>query len=178
MIIIWSGYGKAMPFLIFLGGLAGWFLGKLVFGDPYVQSHMWPMWAGAGLASALMIPLGISLDKDGESHSLYFIPMHWWGVVATTLCVMMILGEFGLLDRFSKSSKTPAATVAAAAPVPAPVAHYYLKAPVKVTNPNGNLQLPARSEVQFVQKDGAYSVVKSGQYKFKVPSEQLETVTQ
>ncbi|QDU86908.1 hypothetical protein Pla175_02620 [Pirellulimonas nuda] len=96
--LIWSGYGFLVPVLTFCSCLLLAVALDAMFGEGYYSSHPWAVGTAlvvGGMASALV---GFSLkgrsdrtvidEQTGErfvvnrsSHSFFFIPMHWAGVL-------------------------------------------------------------------------------------------------
>ena len=96
--IIWTGFGILIPIIFILGAAGGVYLETLMF-DGEQNPGVEFIFVSVGLAFSSMICWVFykSLVKNGTktlldketghdvvfkpSHSLFFIPMHWWGVI-------------------------------------------------------------------------------------------------
>ncbi len=113
MFISWSGYGIFAPVIVGVGVFGVTSMTKALCGPQYLHSHPWVMCLGVVLGGFLCWWTGSSMnseqgrqlvdEKTGRrvhlrrSHTLYGIPMQWWGVVAMVFGVVFAV----------KTSSTP-----------------------------------------------------------------------
>jgi len=96
--VIWSGLGFLVAVITFGSCLLANFLLDAQFGEGYYSSHLWAvgtaLFVGGAISSALGFVLkgrsdrfvvdeetGERLVINNSSHSFFFIPMHWAGIV-------------------------------------------------------------------------------------------------
>jgi len=79
--IIWSGLGFLVALFAFGCALAGQLLTNHWSGtEAYWHQHRWTLGAALGVAGLLSGLVGAMLQRrPGARHTLFFIPMHWWG---------------------------------------------------------------------------------------------------
>jgi len=105
--VIWTGFGILIPIIFILGVGGGVFLENSIFGDAQ-NSGTRAICFSLGLALSSitcwffhksLVKKGTKtlLDKEtGEdvvfkpSHSLFFIPMHWWGVIGAAVSSFLL----------------------------------------------------------------------------------------
>jgi hypothetical protein len=106
--IIWSGMGFLVAVFVFGCSLiANLITNHLSGGDQYWEQHRWPLGASLLASAALCGMVGAALRRKrgrilidqatgqevrlgGGNHSLFFVPMHWWGPVLAVLGVALI----------------------------------------------------------------------------------------
>lgn len=105
--IIWTGFGILIPVIFILGLAGGVYLEPLMFdGGPDSGAGLILISLGLALSSITcwffykaLVEKGTKtlLDKEtGEdvvfkpSHSLFFIPMHWWGVIGAAFSTLFL----------------------------------------------------------------------------------------
>ena len=105
--IIWNGWG----FLVAVIGFGCFFLAELITetafnDDTYYQTHGWPKLVACIVAAVMVFPIGLWLNHRGarrlidpetneevvlkNDHSLFFIPMQYWGPIFLVLGVIML----------------------------------------------------------------------------------------
>ena len=177
--IFWRGCGPLAIIIVAASACLGFGLCVLLAPTESESSvdHIWLVPAAIGLGSLLLWPIGLSLSRNGSEHSLQFVPLHWWGI---GLPIVMAFVVYHMITHpmvaTSIRARDLAKPIEVAAEPMSPMPRYYLKSPINVTNPQGNLKLPTHSEVQFGEKDGPYYIVKSGTYKFKLNATQLDII--
>jgi hypothetical protein len=106
--IIWSGKGFLVAVFVFGCSLiANLITNTLTGGDLYWERHRWPLGASLLASASLSWMVGEAsrrkqgrtlIDKetgqevrlDEGNHSLFFVPMHWWGPILAVLGVAII----------------------------------------------------------------------------------------
>ncbi|MGP4015886.1 hypothetical protein [Saccharopolyspora sp. 5N708] len=88
-VIKWSGWGPLVIPLMLLGLVFGVVVQELFDGTPMITD---PAWVTGFLISAVLIrTIGRRLNRYGDLHTLYDIPMqHWWWLGLT--CAALTLG--------------------------------------------------------------------------------------
>ena len=110
MIIIWRGLGFLVAVIAFGCSLAGNFIANAIAGEGYFDRHKWPLGLSLLVAAALCWLLGdylrkrpgrVVIDKQTgrefelkKIHSLFFIPMHWWGAILGVGALVAFAAEF------------------------------------------------------------------------------------
>ena len=111
--VIWTGFGILIPIIFILGVAGGVYLDTLIFdGEQKPGVELIFISVGLALSSIICWVLYKSLIKNGTktlldkdtgqdvvlkpSHSLFFIPMHWWGVIGAAF------SSFFLFDGINK----------------------------------------------------------------------------
>jgi hypothetical protein len=109
--IVWSGYGILVPIITFLSLLLTQLAFDKVFGLFYYSTHRWSIGVAMIPAAVLCWLLGTYFRKlgaktvieketgreiqlPGASHSFFFIPMHYCGVVLLLIGIALCIGEF------------------------------------------------------------------------------------
>ena len=98
MFIRWTGNGIAAPLIIGIGAFGVTNMTKAIYGSSYIHSHPWVPWLGVSLGGLLCWWSGVSYDNEAsqalvdektrqrvilrKTHTLYGIPMQWWGLAA------------------------------------------------------------------------------------------------
>jgi hypothetical protein len=96
--IRWTGYGISAPVIIIVGIFGVTSMTRAAYGSSYMAAHPSAFWLGLALGGFLCWWMGLSLKNDEpktvqdqqtgqevvlqKSHTLYGVPMHWWGVAA------------------------------------------------------------------------------------------------
>ena len=104
--IVWSGLGFLVAVIALACALAAQLLTESAFGEAYYSENKWPMAVALVVAAALCWGIGSALhrrsartviDKEsGEeielraSHSLFFVPMRWWGPILLVVAVVLL----------------------------------------------------------------------------------------
>ncbi len=105
--IIWNGLGFLVAVIVFILLLAAEYVTEWMFADDsYYQAHGWPKLLAFFIATAMIWPLGIYLNrKEGKvliekatgkevlikpNHSLFFIRMEYWGPILLVLGVIFL----------------------------------------------------------------------------------------
>lgn len=105
MLLIWRGYGLAVPVLAFGAVIAARLLADHAFGAGYADQHSWPGVAAALVFLAALWPLGRHVNRDRMRtvldpqsglefrhdpgyHSFFLVPMEW---AALALAVSVLL---------------------------------------------------------------------------------------
>ena len=105
--LIWSGSGILV--LVIVGVcvfFSNIFTGQLAADPDYFDLHGWPMGAGILAAAVICWFLGRHLRASGAQtlidpntrqpvtfyrrHTLFFIPMHWWGLILAFIALPML----------------------------------------------------------------------------------------
>lgn len=108
--VIWSGLGFLVAVITFGSCLLANFVLDAQFGEGYYSSHVWAV--GAALLMGGIISSGIGFllkgrsdrfvvdEATGErmvinnsSHSFFFIPMHWAGIVVAVIGVGVAISD-------------------------------------------------------------------------------------
>jgi hypothetical protein len=89
--IIWSGFGF-LAAVIWFGSLL--LTQKVVndaMGDPrFYTAHGWPKLLGFWIAAAICGPLGLWLNRDGQQHTMFFIPVQYWSPIFAVLGIVFL----------------------------------------------------------------------------------------
>jgi hypothetical protein len=109
--IIWSGKGYLVFVIVFGCSLVANLISNAKLGSGYYDHHKWPLAVSLLVSSAICWSLGdyfrrhsgrVVLDKetreeiviDQPRHTLFFIPMHWWGPILLAVAMMLFTMEF------------------------------------------------------------------------------------
>jgi hypothetical protein len=108
--IIWSGLGFLVAVVVFALSLIANLIINVTLGDGYYTQHRWPL-ALSLLGSALVCWfLGdhlrkrsgrVVIDKqtgkefvvNQSQHTLFFVPMHWWGPLLGGIAMVVFAWE-------------------------------------------------------------------------------------
>lgn len=103
--IVWSGHGYLVALMTFLSSLFMEFgVEAIVKDEGYYQRAGWPLAAALCLAGVFSFVAGSALNGDkGEPdagprnrHTLFWIPMQWWGpILALIGGVVLVSRGFG-----------------------------------------------------------------------------------
>jgi hypothetical protein len=110
--IVWTGLGYMVVVIVFGCSLAANFIFNATYGDGYYDQHKWPVALSLVISAFFCKVLGdylkqrsdrIVIDKKtGEelvinrsSHTLFWIPMHYWGPILFIMALVL----FGLQHR-------------------------------------------------------------------------------
>jgi hypothetical protein len=102
--IIWQGLGFLVVVIAFSCALIANLISNAAGGERYFDTHKWPLGVSL-LVSALICwyigdhlhhrPGRVVIDKKTgrefaikKSHTLFFIPMHWWGAILAVFALM------------------------------------------------------------------------------------------
>ena len=76
--IIWRGYGILVGLLSFAIMVATEHIVETSFEDElYYQITSWPIILAFTISGIVTYPIGLSLNKHGNQHSLFFIPIQY-----------------------------------------------------------------------------------------------------
>jgi hypothetical protein len=109
--IIWQGLGFLVAVIAFLCSLAANLISNAKMGDGYYDQHKWPLAVALIVSAILCWILGNALRKrsarividkqtgqelaiNRSNHTLFFIPMHWWGPVLLLISLILLAIEF------------------------------------------------------------------------------------
>lgn len=136
MFIRWSGNGIAAPLIIGIGMFGVSSVTRAVYGASYVAGHPSVPWLGLVLGGFLCWWIGCSLDNDEprelvdersrkrvvprKSHTLYGVPMQWWGVAAMLGGLFLAVKGSPLPAEFSRLGSGWSSPAANPATDPAP----------------------------------------------------------
>jgi hypothetical protein len=93
VVVIWRGIGFLAPVLVIAGGLIGFFLCQAA-NVPDTATFCGGI-AGVVLGGAAVWLVGRRLNRDAvgpKPHSLYWIPMEYWGPILALLGVIVFAG--------------------------------------------------------------------------------------
>ena len=110
MVIIWRGYGWLVAVIVFGCSLLANFAFNATYGEGYYEHHKWPVAVAMLGAAAVCWFLGdllrkrsdrIAIDKatgkefvvNQSQHTLFFIPMHFWGPVLAAIGAVLVVME-------------------------------------------------------------------------------------
>jgi len=110
MIIIWRGFGFLVAVIAFGCSLVGNLIANAIAGERYFDHHKWPLGVSLLVAAAICWFLGdylrkrpgrVVIDKQTgkeftlrKTHSLFFIPMHWWAPILGGCALIAFVAEF------------------------------------------------------------------------------------
>jgi hypothetical protein len=88
--IIWSGLGFLVAVIVFGASLIMELTTETLFrDDQYYQTHAWPLALALALSGAIVWALGNYLHASGaRRHTLFFIPMRYWGPLLVALSIL------------------------------------------------------------------------------------------
>ncbi len=108
--VIWTGLGFLVAVITFGSCLLANFVLDAQFGEEYYSSHLWAV--GGALFIGGMISSGVGFilkgrsdrfvvdEETGErlvinnsSHSFFFVPMHWAGIVVALIGVCVAISD-------------------------------------------------------------------------------------
>ena len=111
--IIWKGWGilaLVIPLLISVGVGAGV---DYYYGEDFYKNSTWAMPIVLGLSSVIVFLLGqkinnqpgkILIDPENNqeiefkiTHSMFWIPLQYWGIIILAISIWMYLANIGLL---------------------------------------------------------------------------------
>jgi hypothetical protein len=109
--IIWHGLGFLVAVIIFACSLAANLISNEKLGSGYYDHHKWPFAISLLFSSAICWSLGDYLRKRSDravidkrtgeefvvnqsKHTLFFIPMHWWGPILLVGALILFSIEF------------------------------------------------------------------------------------
>ena len=108
--IIWRGFGWLVAVIVFGFSLIGNLVCDAVYGQGYYDNHKWPLAISLFLSAIVCWFLGSHLKKrsdriviDKETgkefvfnqscHTLFFIPMHFWGPLLALIGAIVFVVE-------------------------------------------------------------------------------------
>ena len=111
MLFIWTGRGYLVAVIVVGSSLAANLLANTITGsDTYYDETNWVFGVSLLFSGVLCWPIGrflatrkirVLIDKEtGEEirseakHTLFFIPMHWWGPILCVIGAVLVLNEF------------------------------------------------------------------------------------
>jgi drug/metabolite transporter (DMT)-like permease len=109
--IIWSGFGFLVVVFVFGAALLCNYVFDALWGKGYYSAHKWTIGVAMLIAAALSWGVGNLLRKrraqtvidkatgkemvlDRATHRLFFIPMHFWGVILGVIGIVLCIMEF------------------------------------------------------------------------------------
>src|ERR1700761_5186834 len=109
--IIWSGKGYLVFVIIFCCSLIGNLVSNAVGGSNYYEHHKWPLAVMLVVSALICWLLGDYLRKRSDQvvidkktgrefvinqshHTLFWIPMHWWGPILLVIALILFAIEF------------------------------------------------------------------------------------
>ena len=167
MFIRWTGNGIFAPLIVGIGVFGVTNITKSLYGPSYVATHPFVPWLGLALGGFLCWWIGNSLRNEEprelidartrqrilirKSHTLYGVPMHWWGLVA--VAVGLFLAVTGLPFPGGVSRRGSQSNTTAAEPVTS-----FAVDPVDKPATNPVIDTPARSPLKSAAKSPARPV--------------------
>jgi hypothetical protein len=94
VIIIWKGAGLLVPVIGIIGVMLIRVIILAIVGPEYNKGHAWVNAIGLLVTGVALFLLGRALNakhEGGAAHSLYFVPVEYWGLG---------IGGFGILAFF------------------------------------------------------------------------------
>jgi hypothetical protein len=93
--IIWSGFGFLVVVFGFVFSLAAYLITNSVAGsDAYWDAHRLPLGVSLFFSAAACWLLGRFFHNREESHTLFFIPMLYWGLILAAIGLVAVISEF------------------------------------------------------------------------------------
>lgn len=110
VVIIWRGYGWLVAVIVFASSLIANLFFDATYGKGYYDDHKWPLAIALLCAGMACWFLGnalrkrsdrIAIDKatgrefvaNQSSHTLFFVPMHYWGPILVAVSVVLMVLE-------------------------------------------------------------------------------------
>jgi len=110
MVIIWRGYGWLVAVIVFVSSLIANLVFNATHGKGYYEHHKWPVALALLCAGMACWLLGNALRKRSDriavdkatgkefvvnqsSHTLFFVPMHYWGPILAAISVVLVVAE-------------------------------------------------------------------------------------
>src|SRR5262245_10529655 len=92
MVLVWRGIGFLAPVVLIAGGLVGFFLCQAA--NVPDTATFWGGIVGVVLGGAAVWLVGRRLNRDAspKPHSLYWIPMEYWGPILALIGVIIFVG--------------------------------------------------------------------------------------
>jgi hypothetical protein len=108
--IVWRGLGYLVAVIVFSSSLAANLISNAKYGAGYYDQNRWPFALSLAVSGVICWSLGNVLRKKADQivadkqtgrelmvnrsqHTLFFIPMHWWGLIlAATSVVLFVRG--------------------------------------------------------------------------------------
>ena len=111
MVIIWRGLGFLVAVIVFGCSLAANLIFNATRGKGYYDYHKWPFAVSLIFSAMICWFLGRHLRKRSDrividkqtgkefamnqsSHTLFFIPMHWWSPILLLIAAILLAVEF------------------------------------------------------------------------------------
>jgi hypothetical protein len=108
--IIWTGLGFLVAVIVFGFSLAFNLAFNALWGEGYYDTHKWPFAISLFLSAIACWLLGLALRKrtartvidkatgqeivlNRSNHSLFFIPMHFWGPILAVIAVVVLVND-------------------------------------------------------------------------------------
>lgn len=109
--IIWTGKGYLVFVIVFGCSLIANLVSNAVVGSGYYDHHKWPFAVSLLVSAAICWSLGdylqrrsdrVVIDKETgrefvinrSRHTLFWIPMHWWGPILLAGALILFAVEF------------------------------------------------------------------------------------
>lgn len=99
--VIWSGHGYWVAVITFTSCLLFNYVLDSKFGETYYSTHGWAIGSALIVGGILSSALGFAFnwrsnlhDSESSPNTLFFVPMHWAGLVVTLIGVLIAV--FGL----------------------------------------------------------------------------------
>ena len=107
----WTGKGYLIFVIVFGCSLVGNLMADAEYGPNYYDHHLWPLAVSLLVSAAFCWRLGdylrrrsdrVVIDKETgrefiinqSRHTLFWIPMHWWGVILMVIALILFAIEF------------------------------------------------------------------------------------
>jgi hypothetical protein len=109
--IIWTGKGYLVFLIVFGCSLIANLISNVAIGPGYYDHHKWPLAISLLVSAAICWSLGdyfrkrsdrVVIDKqtgrelviNQSHHTLFWIPMHWWGPLLCVVALILFAVEF------------------------------------------------------------------------------------
>jgi hypothetical protein len=93
--IIWTGYGFLVAVFVFGFSLvANVITNAATGGGAYWNAHKWPVAVSLFMSAGACWLVGFVCRNRGKSHTLFFIPVIWWGPILVVCGMIALCAEF------------------------------------------------------------------------------------
>ena len=109
--IVWTGKGYLVFVIVFVCSLIANIVSNMELGPGYYDHHKWPLVVSLAVSGAICWSLGDYLRKRSDQvvidkqtgrkfvinrsrHTLFWIPMHWWGPLLLAGGSILVAIEF------------------------------------------------------------------------------------
>jgi ABC-type Fe3+ transport system permease subunit len=110
-VIFWRGWGFLVAVFAFGCSLIANLIFNAVDGKGYYDHHKWPLAISLIVSAALCWFIGQRLNRGSDRtaidkltgreftikrprHTLFFIPMHWWGPILLAIALVLLVRHF------------------------------------------------------------------------------------